>query len=147
MECERFGEQPIKGAEAYFISTELHKEPDEAAITLLRRIVDAMDPQKSRLIVREIILDGGDPPPEDAVIDGQEINPAEGVYEAGLGPTGVITRLNIGVDFQVLSCVNAFERNRAEWIALFKKADPRFVIKSCIQTVGSCAALMEWVLE
>ncbi|KAE8383474.1 O-methyltransferase-domain-containing protein [Aspergillus bertholletiae] len=147
MPHDKYAEQPVKGADVYFMSTVLHKEPDEKAITILRRCVEAMDPKKSRLLTRDIVMDGGDPPPEDAVVNGRAINSKEGSYEAGLGPTGVITRLNIGIDFQVLAVVNGFERTRAEWITLFKKADPRFVLKACIQTVGNCAALMEWVLE
>lgn len=147
MPHDKYAEQPVKGADVYFMSTVLHKEPDEQAIAILRRCVEAMDPKKSRVLTRDIVMDGGDPPPEDAVINGRAIDGKKGVHEAGLGPTGLITRLNIGVDFQVLSVMNAFERTREEWVTLFKKADSRFVLKACIQTVGSCASLMEWALE
>ncbi|RYO88689.1 hypothetical protein DL766_004431 [Monosporascus sp. MC13-8B] len=147
MPHDNYSEQPIKGADVYFMATVLHKEPDEKAITILRRTVEAMDPKKSRIVTRDIVMDGGDPPPEDAVVNGKAIDSKKGVHQPGLGPTGAITRLNIGIDFQVCSVMNAFERNREEWIALFKKADPRLTLKSCVQTVGDCASLMEWVLE
>lgn len=141
---DRYAEQPVKGAEVYFISTLLHKEPEERGTTLIRRIAEAMDPKKSRLIVREIVMDAGDPRPEDATSNGT----SNGVsHQAGLGPTGSITRLNIGIDLQMLTLLNVFERTRAEWIAWFKEADPRFKLKSCIQPVGNFAAVMEWVLE
>ncbi|RYP81239.1 hypothetical protein DL769_002069 [Monosporascus sp. CRB-8-3] len=147
MPHDNYSEQPVKGADVYFMATVLHKEPDEKAITILRRTVEAMDPKKSRILTRDIVMDGGDPPPEDAVVNGKAIDSKKGVHQPGLGPTGPITRLNIGIDFQVCSVMNAFERNREEWIALFKKADPRLTLKSCVQTVGDCASLMEWVLE
>jgi 6-hydroxytryprostatin B O-methyltransferase len=88
-------------------------------------------------------MDAGDPRPEDATN-----GTSNGVsHQAGLGPTGSITRLNIGIDLQMLTLLNVFERTRAEWIAWFKEADPRFKLKSCIQPVGNFAAVMEWVLE
>lgn len=147
MPHDNYAEQPIKGADVYFMATVLHKEPDEKAIKILRRTVEAMDPKKSRILTRDVVMDGGDPLPEDAVVNGRTIDAKRGVHQPGLGPTGAITRLNYAIDFQVMSVVNAFERNREEWITLFKKADPRFVLKQCIQTVGDCASLMEWVLE
>jgi len=146
MAHDQYDEQPVKGADLYFMSTVLHKENEEKAIKILRRCVEAMDPKKSRILTRDIVMDGGDPPPEDAIINGKTISKEEGVYDAGLGPTGVITRLNIGVDLQMLTVLNSYERTRGEWIALFKKADSRFVLKQCIQTVGNCASLMEWAL-
>lgn len=146
MPHDRFAEQPVKGADVYFMSTVLHKEPDEKAIAILRRCVEAMDPKRSRIVTREIVMDGGDPPPEDAAINGKAINGKTSAHEAGLGPTGAITRLSVGVDLQML-VANRGEKTREEWITLFKKADPRFVLKGCIQTVGNCASVMEWVLE
>ncbi|EEQ35629.1 putative 6-hydroxytryprostatin B O-methyltransferase [Microsporum canis] len=146
MPHDNYSEQPIKGAEVYFLATVLHKEPDEKAITIIRRTVAAMDPKRSRILTRDIVMDGGDPPAGDTVLNGKTID-NKSVYQAGLGPTGAITRLNIGIDFQVLSVMNAFERNRAEWIDLFERADPRLKLKQCVQTVGDCASVMEWVLE
>ncbi|KAM5462222.1 putative 6-hydroxytryprostatin B O-methyltransferase [Microsporum audouinii] len=146
MPHDNYSEQPIKGAEVYFLATVLHKEPDEKAITIIRRTVAAMDPKRSRILTRDIVMDGGDPPARDTVLNSKTID-NKSVYQAGLGPTGAITRLNIGIDFQVLSVMNAFERNRAEWIDLFERADPRLKLKQCVQTVGDCASVMEWVLE
>ncbi|KAF1993359.1 S-adenosyl-L-methionine-dependent methyltransferase [Amniculicola lignicola CBS 123094] len=143
---DRYAEQPIKGADIYFISTLLHKEPEERGTTFIRRIAEAMDPKKSRLIVREIVMDAGDPPSEDATSNDTATHGVS-QHQAGLGPTGSITRLNIGIDLQMLTLLNVFERTRAEWIAWFKEADPRFKLKSCVQPVGNFAAVMEWVLE
>ncbi|RYP05066.1 hypothetical protein DL765_009961 [Monosporascus sp. GIB2] len=129
MPHDNYSEQPIKCADVYFMATVLHKEPDEKAITILRRTVEAMDPKKSRIVTRDIIMDGGDPPPEDAVLNGKAIDNRKGVHQPGLGPTGAITRLNIGIDFQVCSAMNAFERNREEWVAfrvkLFNEKKPK----------------------
>ncbi|KAI1077858.1 O-methyltransferase-domain-containing protein [Whalleya microplaca] len=146
MPHENDAEQPIKGADVYFMATVLHKENDEKAITILRRTVEAMDPKKSRLITRDIVMDGGDPPPGDP-INGKAINLKKNAHQPGLGPTGAITRLNIGIDLQMLAVTNSFERTRDDWISLFKKADPRLTLKGCFQTVGDCASLMEWRLE
>jgi hypothetical protein len=146
MAHDRYAEQPVKGAEVYFISTLLHKEPDDKGVTFIRRIAEAMDPRKSRLITREIVMDGGNPPSGNATVDWSATSGNQD-YAAGLGPTGAITRLNIGIDLQMLTLLNAFERTREEWVNLFRKADPRFKLNSCIQPVGSCAAVMEWVLE
>nr|7BQO_A Chain A, HpiI [Hymenoscyphus scutula]7BQP_A Chain A, HpiI [Hymenoscyphus scutula] len=147
MAHDKYAQQPVKDVDVFFMSTMLHKEPDEKAITILRHCAEAMDPKKSRIVTRDIVLDGGDPPAEDALESGKGINGKNEVYQAGLGPTGVITRLNAGIDLQMLAVLNAFERTREDWITLFKTADPRFVLKACIQTVGDCASVMEWVLE
>lgn len=147
MPHDRYSEQPIKGADVYFISTLLHKEPDDRAVIFLRRIVEAMEPKRSRIVTRDIVMDGGDPPPEDVGVDEKTIGDSDQICEAGLGPTGAITRLNVGIDLQMLAVLNAFERTKEEWISLFQKADPRFVLKSCIQPVGNCAAVMDWALE
>lgn len=146
MPHDKYSEQPVKGADIYLMSTVLHKETDEKAIRILRRIVEAMDPEKSRIVTRDVVMDGGDPLPHDAVCNGGVVNGGKG-NEAGLGPTGAITRLNIGVDLQMMSVLNSYQRTREEWVTLFKKADPRFVLKACIQTLGTCASVMEWVLE
>lgn len=148
---DNHAEQPIKGAELYWLATVLHKETDDSVIDILRKTIVAMDPKKSRILTRDIVLDGGDPVPEDlsSLVDGQAVNGGKKAseYQPGLGPTGTITRLNCGIEFQVLSVMNAYERTRAEWIAVFKKADPRLTLKGCYQTIGDCASLMEWALE
>ncbi|KAA8652428.1 uncharacterized protein ATNIH1004_001332 [Aspergillus tanneri] len=71
----------------------------------------------------------------------------QGVYDAGLGLAGFITRFSIGTDLQMMSVMNLYHCRQAEWVVLFKKADPPFELKKYIQTMGSCTSLMEWVLE
>jgi hypothetical protein len=141
-------DQPVKGADIYFMSTSLQKENDESGSNIIRRIVDAMDSEKSRILIRDIVIDGGDPLPDKTTSNGNGApSKKEGEYDAGLGPTGFITRFNTGTDLQMMCVMNSFQRTRAEWVSLFKKADPRLELKSCIQPVGNCTALMEFALE
>ncbi|KAJ6021441.1 O-methyltransferase family 2 [Penicillium herquei] len=51
-----FTAQPIKGARAYFMHWILHDWPDEQCQSILRHIVDAMEPGYSKLIIHETII-------------------------------------------------------------------------------------------
>lgn len=147
MAHDQYSEQPVKHADIYFMSTSLQKENDETGATIIRHFVDAMDHKNSRILLRDLVMDGGDPLPENSAMTKTTISGKQGVYDAGLGPTGYITRFNVGSDLQMMSVMNSFQRTRSEWIALFKKADARFELKQCVQTVGNCTSLMEWALE
>lgn len=42
---------------------------------------------------------------------------------------------------------NALERDKYGWIALFKRADPRLVLKRIVTPPGSAMSVMEVVLQ
>lgn len=50
-----FKEQPVKGAEIYLLRTIIHDWPDEEAISILRRLVAAMEPH-SHLVIMDVVL-------------------------------------------------------------------------------------------
>lgn len=50
-----------------------------------------------------------------------------------------------GLDFQMLTVLNAKERTLEEWKALFSGADGKFTLKSAVQPPGSAFTVMEFV--
>jgi hypothetical protein len=81
-------EQPVKNADLYFMSTSLQKENDESGAKIICLCVEALDPKQSRMLVRDLVMDGGDPLPEDAnaTINGKTVNKGPGVYMLGWVP-------------------------------------------------------------
>ena len=54
MEYDFFTAQPVRGAAAYFLRHVLHDWPDAECARILRRVVDAMEAGKSRLLLCEV---------------------------------------------------------------------------------------------
>ncbi|KAJ5704304.1 hypothetical protein N7493_011442 [Penicillium malachiteum] len=51
-----YTEQPVKGARAYFLHSVLHDWSDETCQLILRRLVDAMTPGYSKLLINENVV-------------------------------------------------------------------------------------------
>jgi len=51
-----FAEQPVKAASAYFLRHILHDWPDKYCVKILKPVVAAMDPRRSRLLVADVII-------------------------------------------------------------------------------------------
>lgn len=51
-----FAEQPVRGARAYYLHSVLHDWPDDRCVEIVGRIVEAMEPGYSRLIVNEHVI-------------------------------------------------------------------------------------------
>ncbi|THC92643.1 hypothetical protein EYZ11_007873 [Aspergillus tanneri] len=142
MAHDQYAEQPVKNADLYFMSTSLQEENQETDAKILATALM----QKSYPHSRSCHGWWG-PPTRGWDHQRKTINREQGVYDAGLGLAGFITRFSIGTDLQMMSVMNLYHCRQAEWVVLFKKADPPFELKKYIQTMGSCTSLMEWVLE
>lgn len=51
------------------------------------------------------------------------------------------------MDLEMAYTFNARERTLADWKALFKEADPAFVLKSVIEPTGSAMGILEFLWE
>ncbi|KAL8951243.1 MAG: hypothetical protein Q9222_002771 [Ikaeria aurantiellina] len=56
MEHDFFTPQPIKGARAYFLRDVLHNWSDAQSVKILSRVVEAMDPKYSTLLIDDYVL-------------------------------------------------------------------------------------------
>lgn len=63
-----FGEQPIKGAKAYYLRTVLHDWPDKQAREILVRVREAMGPD-SLLLINEVLVPDTSRPLSSVVAD------------------------------------------------------------------------------
>jgi hypothetical protein len=112
--------QSIRGAEVYLFRTIMHDYSDEYAVKILRATVPAMKPG-ARIIVIDTVV-----PPRDTV------------------PNSVY-RVVLGLDMQMMVCMNSLERTAEEWEALFQKADERLVLRNVNQQPGVAFAVIEVV--
>ena len=86
-----FKPQPVKNAKAYYMRTILHDWPDEACLSILKNIRDAMGPD-SLLLINENVM-----PDKDAVL-----------FQAWL-------------DFVMMSNFSAKERTQQQWLELLER--------------------------
>ncbi|KAF7159499.1 hypothetical protein CNMCM5623_004837 [Aspergillus felis] len=56
MAYDFFTEQPIRGALTYLIRRCLHNWPQDSVVRILKNIAAAMEPEKSRLLIEEIVV-------------------------------------------------------------------------------------------
>ncbi|KAL8822816.1 MAG: hypothetical protein Q9191_006457 [Dirinaria sp. TL-2023a] len=56
MEYDFFTPQPLKGARAYFLRDVLHNWSDAQSVKILSRVVEAMDPEYSSLLIDDYVL-------------------------------------------------------------------------------------------
>ena len=116
-----FTPQPVQGAAVYLLRSILHDHPDDEAIQILRNIVPAVNFQ-SRIICMDGVL--------------PELNAMSKSAERDI-------RL---MDIEMMSMLNARERELADWKALFAAADERLKLRNVVAPPGSVNAVMEVVL-
>ncbi|UNI14261.1 hypothetical protein JDV02_000906 [Purpureocillium takamizusanense] len=92
MEYDFFTPQPVKGARAYFLRDVLHNWSDSKSERILSRIVEAMDPEYSTLLIDDYVL-----PDTDADLRAAEMDILMWLHTSGL------------------------ERTVSQWEALFSK--------------------------
>jgi sterigmatocystin 8-O-methyltransferase len=51
-----FDEQPVKGADVYLFRFILHDHPDSNCLKILRHVIDAMDPERSRILIDDAVV-------------------------------------------------------------------------------------------
>lgn len=122
-----FTEQPVKGAEVYLLRFILHDHPDalvavvnplgrytnssRACVKILKHIVDAMDPAKSRILI------------DDAVVPGV------------LGQDSL--RFFNLLDVYMAMSVNGKERTERQWKELIQTVDERLMLENIWRVEGS----------
>lgn len=120
-------DQPVKGADVYFLKAILHDWPDEYAARILRNLANAMEPAgKSRIILCE----GVAPDP-----DG----------EAWKHLPGAAKRMLSAIDLQMAVMFNAKERTEDDWKKLLVLADPRLELKGITLSPGFSWGVLEVV--
>jgi hypothetical protein len=113
-----FTEQPVIGAEIYFLKAILHDWSDLYAAKILQKIASAMK-TGSRIVIVETVV-----PPN---------------YAAPLPVAKMVSAL----DLQMLAMCSSKERTGEEWAGLVKKADERLTVTNITLPPGSPFALIE----
>ncbi|TVY33615.1 O-methyltransferase [Lachnellula subtilissima] len=117
-----FTPQPVASAEVYLFRWIFHNWPDKYCLLILENLVPALKPG-ARIIVNEICL------PE---------------------PNTMSTRRERrlrSMDIGMLTLQNARERNRDDWISLFKRADERYNFAGVTEPEGSDLAIIEFAWQ
>ncbi|QKX63471.1 uncharacterized protein TRUGW13939_10641 [Talaromyces rugulosus] len=113
-----FTEQPVYGADVYFFRNIFHNWSDSRAILILKALVPALR-QGSRLVINDYVL------PE---VGTMSLTKERAVRD---------------MDLIMLTLFNAREREEADWIELFRKADPRFSVVRIWTPEGATMAIIE----
>lgn len=93
-----FGEQPVKGARAYYMRSIYHDWPDEACVDIMKRIAEAMVRGYSKLLIFEWILPAREVPLFPALLD-----------------------------INMMALLNGRERTETQWTALLNAAGLRVI--------------------
>ncbi|KAI6350678.1 hypothetical protein MCOR25_010480 [Pyricularia grisea] len=122
MEHSIFAPQPLD-AEVYLLRMILHDWSDDKCVTILGHIAVAMGRRPgSRLLVMDTVL------------------PQPGEWQT------VVERPMRSMDMQMSLMTNSKERDFSEFESLFRRADPRLVIRNVFKPVGSLMSLIEVTL-
>ncbi|KAF4635649.1 hypothetical protein G7Y89_g2449 [Cudoniella acicularis] len=105
-----FKPQPVKGADVYLFRFIFHDHPDSNCIKILSQIIDAMDPDKSRILI------------DDAVVP--EV----------LGDESL--RIFNFLDIYMMMILNAKERTEPQWRELFALVSERLVLEKIWREPG-----------
>ncbi|KAK1757018.1 S-adenosyl-L-methionine-dependent methyltransferase [Echria macrotheca] len=113
-----FEPQPVRDADVYFLRAVLHNWSDTYAVKILRALIPALKPG-SRIVVNDVVV-----PEPGSMSDAQDLR----------------TRTS---DMTQVILQNAGDRELADWMALFKAADERFLFRGASPMQGSTRL---WVL-
>ena len=118
-----FEEQPVKGADIYYLRAVFHNWSDKYCIKMLRALIPALK-KGARVVLNDSVL--GDPGTMPAPIE----------------------RLRRAIDLNTLRLFNGQERTVGDWKQLFAQADSRFALGE-IRMVGKGpqAFMMPAVME
>lgn len=112
-------EQPVRGADVYFLRAILHNWSDKYAVRILRNIIPALKPG-SKIVINDVVI------PEPDKVPKQQESALRG---------GVI---NMHVMF------NSSDRELNEWARIFEEASPGFLFKGGKpSTPGSRLSILE----
>lgn len=116
-----FSQQPVTGADVYFMRWILHNWSDKYCMQILRSLTPAMK-KGSRVVLYEFSL------PDQSV-------------------TSLTQKQGLNLDMVVLSCFNSRERTAKDWQTLFENADEQFRFEDVITPEGSSMSLVmaTWV--
>ncbi|PHH75739.1 hypothetical protein CDD82_4305 [Ophiocordyceps australis] len=117
-----FAQQPVQGADVYYLRWILHNWSDKYCILILRALLPALK-HGARVIINESLM---------------PVPGAEAMWkEKSLRAT----------DLNMAAAFNAKERTVAEFKALFEKSDAGFVLHRVIEPKGSALGMLEFVWE
>ncbi|OAL70068.1 hypothetical protein A7D00_5597 [Trichophyton violaceum] len=116
-----FDPQPIR-ADVFFFRWILHNWPDVYCIRILKAQLPALKPG-ARLVIQEVFMPE---PGSIAYWNERDIR---------------------SMDLEMAFTFNSRERTLADWEALFKTADPGFVLKGVVNPPGSAMGILEFVWE
>ncbi|KAL2191202.1 S-adenosyl-L-methionine-dependent methyltransferase [Thermothelomyces heterothallicus CBS 203.75] len=115
--------QPVRGADVYLLRMILHDWSDDRAAGVVKNLLAAMDPQRSRLLIMETVLP-----------------------EPGSVPVSV-ERIVRARDLTMMQAFNSKERSLAEFEHVLELADPRARLAGVVQPLGSAMSVLEVALD
>ncbi|KAL8868324.1 MAG: hypothetical protein Q9174_005065 [Haloplaca sp. 1 TL-2023] len=118
MEHDFFSTQPVVGADIYLLRWILHDWSDKYAAQILRALIPALK-RSAKIVLGEFVV------PE-------------------TGTTSLFQERGIrAFDLAMLELCNGKERDKDEWVDLFKLADQRFEVVRVLRPKGSRLSLIE----
>jgi hypothetical protein len=125
-----FAEQPVHGADIYFLKQVLHDWPDRDCERIVRALVPALKPG-----ARIVLCEGVVPPMEGPGSEGWALLPqtARGLLAAA--------------DLQMLVLLNAKQRSVPDFMTLFGRADARLQLGKMYFPPESPFGLLEFVFK
>lgn len=117
-----FAEQPVTGADVYFLRMILHDWGDKYAVRILRSLIPALK-KGARVVVNEHVV------PESGAL---------GIFQE---------RSLLAFDWVMKQQFNAKERDLGEWRDLFEKADPRFRVGDVVVPRDSELQIIEVIWD
>ncbi|KAM7200831.1 S-adenosyl-L-methionine-dependent methyltransferase [Rhypophila sp. PSN 637] len=145
MHHDFFTEQPVRGANVYFLRMVLHDWSDGDCVRILRGLAPALEKKKNkgRILINDLVVPGPPPPfgllPSSRTPDGKGPGP----------PSRYIERQMRRQDLAMMAMFDSKERNQEQWGAVFTQADERFRVKSVTRCAGGMSpmAVIEVILE
>lgn len=132
-----FTEQPVHGADVYLFRNIFHNWSDSHAIRILKALVPALRPG-SRLVINDYVL------PEPGTMSLMKERAVRYVHEVEIYDSSAVSTNNSrDMDMIMLTLFNAREREEADWIELFRQADPRFSVVRIWTPQGATMAIIE----
>lgn len=113
-EHDFFNPQPVQGAAAYLFRHIFHDWPDAACIKILRQTVPAMDPEHSRILICDQIVDDKLP-----------------------------SMSSVLYDVDMMTLFGGKERTLPEFLSLIKQADPKLYIENVKRLEDSGTTMIE----
>ena len=139
MPYDFFTPQSVCHADVYFFRWIFHNWPDKYCLLILQNLILALK-HRARVVINEWIL------PEPNCVSNRVERQMRWVLHLEYIFRHLMTDITIrAMDISMLTLFNSQERDRDDWISLFKRADERFQFVDITHPKGANLSIIEFV--